>query len=124
MPEKLIEPAAEHGKEQQKSFRELLAAGVTLAAGSDLIGPPWAYLGLASLEPRLMAEGRMTNAQALQATLLTNAEVLGIAHEAGALEAGLRADIIAVRGNPLTDLKALQEVDLVIKGGDVMKNGI
>lgn len=120
----LLETAAEHAEEQLKSFQQLLAAGITVAAGSDLIGPPWAGLGQASLEPRLMAQGGMTSAQALQAALLTNAEVLGIAREAGALEAGLRADVIAVRGNPLADINALQDVDLVVKGGTIERNGL
>ena len=50
------------------------------------------------------------------------ADHMGIAADVGALEAGRYGDLIAVSGNPLTDMKRMREVDVVIKGGLVFKN--
>lgn len=109
--------AERHLAAQLASFADLLAAGVTVAAGSDLIGPPWADMSLGATEPELMVRGGMSPADALRSSTAINAEVLGMAAEVGDLRPGMRADMIAVRGNPLTDIGALRQVDLVVKDG-------
>jgi len=62
----------------------------------------------------------MTPAQAIRAATIAAASASGVGSEAGNLKPGLRADIIAVEGNPLTDLRALQRVKFVMKAGRVI----
>ena len=62
-----------------------------------------------------------TNMQALQAATLHGARVCGIDKETGSLERGKRADIIAVRGQPLQDLDALREISAVIRNGEIIR---
>jgi imidazolonepropionase-like amidohydrolase len=59
----------------------------------------------------------MKQIDAIRAATLEAAAAVGLANQIGALKAGLRADIIAVEGNPLDDLNALQEVKFVMKAG-------
>src|SRR5439155_26040056 len=69
---------------------------------------------------RLVADG-MTPAAVLQAATVTDAELLGI--DAGVLEKGRLADVIAVPGDPLQDIKVTEHVRFVMKGGQVVRNG-
>ena len=46
---------------------------------------------------------------------------MGVEQDVGALQAGRYADIVAVRGNPLDDISLLQNIEVVVKGGDVIK---
>ena len=61
----------------------------------------------------------MTPAQALRAATLEGAKLLGWEGRIGAIEAGQAADLIAVDGNPLADVTALERVKWVMKGGRV-----
>jgi len=69
-----------------------------------------------------MAADGMSAAQALQAGTVIAAELLGLGDRVGALKPGFLADVVAVRGNPLTDLKTTQNVIFVMKEGVVYKN--
>jgi imidazolonepropionase-like amidohydrolase len=64
----------------------------------------------------------MTPVQALEAATVNAADLLGLANEIGTIEAGKSADIIAVDGDPLTDVTVLKDVDFVMARGDVIKN--
>jgi imidazolonepropionase-like amidohydrolase len=64
----------------------------------------------------------MTPAQALRSATATSAELMGWQDRIGSIEPGKLADIIAVFGNPLTDITALEHVDFVMKGGTVVRN--
>jgi imidazolonepropionase-like amidohydrolase len=65
----------------------------------------------------LMTEGGMTPAQAITATTLTAAELMGLDRELGTLEPGKRADVVVVDGDPF-DLKTLAErIEVVYKDG-------
>jgi len=70
----------------------------------------------------LMAADGMTPAQSLQAGTVRAAELLGLAEKVGALKPGFLADVVAVRGNPLTDLKTTLNVTFVMKEGVIYKN--
>ena len=69
----------------------------------------------------MTADG-MSAVHALQAGTVRAAELLGLADTVGTLKPGFSADIVAVRGNPLIDLKATQDVIFVMKEGIVYKN--
>jgi imidazolonepropionase-like amidohydrolase len=69
-----------------------------------------------------MVKYGMTPLATLQADLLNGAKLLGWQDQIGALKPGYLADIIAVPGDPLTDIRVLQEVTFVMKGGTVYRH--
>lgn len=71
-------------------------------------------------ELRLLREAGLTPAQIIRTATLTAARQLGREEELGTLEAGKLADLVVVDGDPLNDLSALQNVEVVIKGGEVV----
>jgi imidazolonepropionase-like amidohydrolase len=68
-----------------------------------------------------MVEYGMTPMEAIQAATVHAAELIGWPETVGAIEAGRYADIIAVQGNPLEDVRLLENVAFVMKGGVVYK---
>ena len=64
----------------------------------------------------------MSPLDVLRAATLNSADLLGLGDRIGAIEAGKLADIIAVDGDPLKDVKDLQHVRFVMKGGQVIRN--
>ena len=103
---------------KKREFRKQLAAGVPMAAGSDV--GPFPH-GTQAREYELMVEYGMTPLAALQAGLLNGAELLAWGGEMGELKAGYLADIIAVPGNPLSDIRVLQKVKFVMKNGVIYR---
>ena len=101
-----------------KNFSKQLAAGVPIAMGSDV--GPFPH-GTQAREFELMVKYGMTPLAALQAGTLNGAKVLGWQGQIGALKPGYFADIVAVPGNPLTDISVLKKVSFVMKGGVVYK---
>ncbi|MEO6386854.1 MAG: amidohydrolase family protein, partial [Croceibacterium sp.] len=69
----------------------------------------------------LMVAAGMTPAQAIKAATVSGAEVLGMSDRIGRIAPGMMADLIAVKGDPLTDVTRLEHVDFVMKGGKVDK---
>ena len=68
-----------------------------------------------------MVKWGMTPAQAIRAATLSAAELLGMQDRVGSIEAGKLADIVAMPGDPLTDVTALEKVDFVMKDGVVYR---
>ena len=101
-----------------QEFKKQIAAGVPMAAGSDV--GPFPH-GTQAREFVLMVKYGMTPLAVLQADLLNGAKLLGWDGQIGVLEAGYLADIIAVPGDPLQDISGLQSVSFVMKGGVVYK---
>ena len=99
-------------------FKKQMAAGVPFAVGSDV--GPFPH-GTQAREFELMVEYGMTPADVLKADLLNGARLLDWADEIGQLKAEFFADVIAVRGNPLTDISAVKSVSFVMKNGVVYK---
>ena len=64
----------------------------------------------------------MTTAQSLMAGTSVGAELLGLSNKVGALKPGLLADIVAVPGNPVDDIKVTQHVMFVMKEGVIYRN--
>ena len=65
----------------------------------------------------MMVEAGMTATDAIRSATVVAAELLGMSEELGTIEAGKQADLIAVAGNPVEDIRLLQDVRVVIKGG-------
>jgi imidazolonepropionase-like amidohydrolase len=110
-----------HWSIMQRDFQLGLRAGVRYALGTDLIGGPTHPLHEAATEFLLAVEWGMTEHDALCAGTIVAAEALGIASETGSLEVGKAADIVALDGNPLTDIKAVKNPVLVMKEGRVRR---
>ncbi len=92
-----------------------------MAVGSDV--GPFPH-GTQAREFVLMVQYGMKPEDVLRADLLNGAKVLGWEGQIGALKPGYFADIIAVQGNPLEDIAAVQKVSFVMKGGLIMKNAV
>jgi imidazolonepropionase-like amidohydrolase len=105
-----------------RSFANCLAAGVRIVLGTDVGGFEWTRVSQAE-EFALMTRLGMPAADALRAGTVWAAELLGLAGTAGVLEPGAAADIVAVAGDPLQDIECLQQVQLVIQGGQVAWDG-
>ena len=101
-----------------QEFRKQLAAGVPIAMGSDV--GPFPH-GTQAREFALMVRYGMTPLAALEAGTLNGAKLLGWQGRIGALKAGYLADVIAVPGDPLQDIGALERVGFVMKGGVVYR---
>jgi imidazolonepropionase-like amidohydrolase len=101
-----------------QEFRKQVAAGVPLAVGSDV--GPFPH-GTQARELVLMVKYGMSPLAVLQADLLNGAKLLGWEGQIGALEQGYLADIIAVSGDPLQDIGAVENVGFVMKGGIIYR---
>ncbi len=115
-PEYIRRKTAEVLEASREAFRLALEVGVPIAAGTDC-GAPGHPHGTLPEELRLMVEAGATPMQALSFGTAAAAELLGLKDELGTLEPGKRADLLAVAGDPLRDLRALNEVRLVLRDG-------
>lgn len=106
-------------KAQDNMVRRALAAGVKIALGTDAAVYPH---GDNALEFQLLVNDGMTPAQALRAGTSVAADLLGLPKQIGSLETGKAADIVAVPGNPIQDIKTTQSVLFVMKDGQVYRN--
>jgi imidazolonepropionase-like amidohydrolase len=99
------------------SLRRAVAAGVKVAFGTDAAVFPH---GDNAREFAMYTQAGMSNLDAIRTATLNAVELLG-KDDRGAIEAGLLADIIAVDGDPLKDVRVLERVPFVMKGGKVYK---
>ncbi len=106
-------------KQQDAMVKRALALGVKIALGTDAAVYPH---GDNALEFAFMAADGMTPAQSLMAGTTAAAELLGLQDKVGALKAGMLADVVAVPGNPVENIKATQSVIFVMKDGVVLRN--
>ena len=106
----------------RKLRRAQTAAGGTTTACAGGQFP----VGLQARQFEYMVKWGMTPAQALQTAMTVAADVLnyGWADRVGSLESGKYADIIAVAGDPLVDVKEMERVKFVMKGGLVVRNDL
>ncbi len=103
---------------QRAAFETALRHHVKIAYGVD-DDPEFV-----SKEFGALVSGGLSPLGAIQAATINAAELLGWAKDMGAIEAGKYADIVAVGGDPLADIGAMERVVFVMKGGEVVKNNI
>ena len=111
---------AEINKLHAAEFKKQLAAGVPVAMGSDV--GPFPH-GTQAREFTLMVKYGLSPLGSIQAGTVNAAALLGWKGSIGVLKPGYLADIVAVPGDPLADISALERVKFVMKGGVVHRNG-
>ena len=117
-PEVFIQRNYATTEAQRAVFEKAVAAGAALLYGTDAGVLPddmggWQF--------EIMVERGMTPMQAIKSATSVAAKHMGLDGVVGTLREGMRADIVAVPGNPLTDVKRLRSVSLVIKDGKILK---
>ncbi|MCQ2011602.1 amidohydrolase family protein [Sporolactobacillus sp. STSJ-5] len=117
VPDFMLDVAREVKKAHIESISKAAKAGVKLAMGTDAGTPNNDFRNDSGFELQLMVEAGCTPLQTLQAATVNGARLLKIDNEFGTLEAGKFADFIVLDGNPLDDIKSVQEEKRVFKKG-------
>ena len=103
----------------EESFKKALKAGVKIVFGTDMGGIPWTQ-PIAQEFPRMVDLG-MSPMEAIRSATSRAAEMLEMSGQVGVVASGAYADIIAVQGDPLKNIKELGNVQFVMKDGKVFK---
>jgi len=117
-PAEFVSKAQQIMTAQLANFRKAVDAGVKIGFGTD-IGV--CRFGTNAREFGLMVENGMTPMQAIRAATSADADLLGVAAKLGSISKGKLADIIAVRGDPLQNVRLLEDVRFVMKEGRIYK---
>jgi imidazolonepropionase-like amidohydrolase len=102
------------------TFQRAVKAGVKIAFGTDVGGFDWGINP--AVEFPLMVKYGMTPAQAIRSATSSAADLLGMKNDVGSITAGKFADLVAVKGDPLSEISVLEKIDFVMKGGEVYKS--
>ena len=105
---------------RSEMFRNALKLGVKISFGTDAAVFPH---GQNAKEFKLMVDLGMTPIDALKAATANDAELLGIGQKVGTLEKGKLADVIAMPGDPTSDITATERVSFVMKEGKIIRRG-
>jgi len=116
-----IEKEKKLGRLQRENFRKAFQAGAKIAFGTDAGVYPH---GDNAKQFGKMVEWGMKPLDAIQAATTHAADLMGWSERVGSLEKGRYADLIAVEGDPLSNVKILEDVKFVMKGGVVVRNDI
>ena len=106
------------GEIQRRNFERALKAGIPMVFGTDAGIYPH---GDNARQFAVMVRYGMTPMQAIQAATVNSADALGLARQVGSLATDAYADLIAVDADPIADIRALEKVSFVMKGGEVVK---
>jgi len=109
------------GRLQRENFQKAVKAGVKMAFGTDAGVYPH---GDNAKQFKYMVQYGMTAAQAVRAATSDAADLIGRTKDVGSIAPGKYADLIAVYADPLQDVRALENVGWVMKGGVVFKNAM
>ena len=115
---KRIETQEKIGAENLKAVSD---AGIPIAMGTDIGGQDLLPHGRNVEELALLVDAGMPASDALVAGTLGAARCIGLENEIGSIERGKVADLIAVEGDPLRDITAMQRVDFVMRSGQVVR---
>jgi imidazolonepropionase-like amidohydrolase len=121
LPEESIEKERAIGRLQRENFARCVRSGVRVAFGTDAGVYPH---GDNARQFAVMVRYGLTPARAIRSATSDAAELLGRSGDVGRLAPGHYADLIAVAGDPLRDVRALEQVGFVMKGGRVVKDGL
>jgi imidazolonepropionase-like amidohydrolase len=121
LPQENIDKEKMVGRLQRESFQRAVKAGTKMAFGTDAGVYPHGDNGKQFF---YMVKFGMTPAQAIRAATTGAADLIGRAKDVGSIEAGKFADVIAVTGDPLRDVRVLENVGFVMKGGTIYKDTI
>ncbi|HVR11107.1 MAG TPA: amidohydrolase family protein [Thermoanaerobaculia bacterium] len=119
-PPEIAAKAAAAVAQRSAMFRNALRMGVKIAFGTDSAVSPH---GLNAKEFKLLVDHGMAPAAALRSAMDAAADLLGLPGQIGTLEAGKQADLVAVPGDPLADIRVTERVSFVMKGGQIWKTG-
>jgi len=119
LPKENVDKERMVGRTQRENFKKAVGAGVKMAFGTDEGVYPE---GDNARQFATMVQWGMTPAQAIRTATFNSADLIGRSKDVGTIEAGKFADIIAVAGDPLQDVKLLQDVGFVMKGGVIYKD--
>ena len=119
-PPALQAKAKAAGAARSDMFRGAVKMGVKISFGTDAAVFPH---GQNAKEFKLMVDLGMTPIDALKSATANDAELLGIAQKVGTLEKGKLADIVAMPGDPASDITATERVFFVMKEGKIVRNG-
>jgi imidazolonepropionase-like amidohydrolase len=122
------DPMTPKGRERREAFlqgiqqevQRAMSLGVKIASGFDASAPE--RQGRNADELIALTKRGMPSLEVLRAATVNAAELMGWQENIGSLEAGKYADLVAVEGDPLTDITVLQQVKFVMKGGTIVKN--
>lgn len=123
VPADYVRKARRVTHEAFESLRLAYRAGVGIAAGTDA-GAPFTPHGSLRHELILMARGGLPPHEALFAGTRRAAQVAGRAHETGTLEPGKAADLLAVKGDLLREIEAINRPQFVVHGGRAIYGGL
>jgi imidazolonepropionase-like amidohydrolase len=118
-PDDILRKNTETSETQRVGFRKAVARGVKVAYGTDSGIYPH---GMNAMQLPYMVKYGMTPMQAIQAATISAADLMQWKDSVGSLAPGKYADIIAVEGDALADLKSFTKVGFVMKGGTVYKS--
>lgn len=121
-PPLIAEKARAAAEAHSRMFRKAVELDVPIALGTDATVLPDAH-GLNALEFVLMTDLGLSPEKALLAGTRNAAKLLGLDHEIGTISEGKWADIVAVPGNPVVDIKVTQKPVFVMKRGVVVREG-
>ena len=116
LPKEEIDIAEGRRDASRASFKNMLDAGVKIAAGTDAGGSPVRH-GTIVHEMEVMIEAGLTTMQAIESATRIAAEITGTLKDTGTVEVGKLADLILVDGDPLSDVGAIRNVWAVFQGG-------
>jgi imidazolonepropionase-like amidohydrolase len=118
VPKDYLQHDAQLGQIQRDNFRKAVAAGAKMSFGTDAGVCPY---GTSAKQFAFMVKYGMTPMQAIQAATSNAADLLGRSNEFGSIKPGKYADVIAVAGDPLTDIRLLENIQFVMKDGKIYK---
>lgn len=108
--------------EGEEIFRKMKKAGIKMGIGTDTVDEynfayPWSYFD----EIEVFVKNGCTPMEAILAATKINAEICDVAEKLGTIEKGKLADVLVINGDPLSDIKALRNAQIIIQEGKIIK---